>query len=80
MRGGFVWIRDRDRPVALARDVPELRPHIRPAGDVLADAFAAGQRVLLEGTQGTMLSPYYGEYPHVTSRDTTAPVASRKSA
>ena len=30
-----------------------------------------GQRVLLEGTQGTSLSLHHGPYPHVTSRDTT---------
>lgn len=32
----------------------------------------AGKRVLVEGTQGCGLSLYHGDYPHVTSRDTTA--------
>lgn len=57
---------------ALARDVIELRPFIRPAADVLDEAYASGTRVFLEGTQGTALSLYHGWYPHVTSRDTTA--------
>jgi adenylosuccinate synthase len=58
-----------DTPVHLARDVPELRPFIRPATEVLA--YAAHQAILLEGTQGTALSLFHGDYPHVTSRDTT---------
>jgi adenylosuccinate synthase len=57
--------------VKLARDIKQLRPYIGCADDVLQDAYARGARVLLEGTQGTMLSLYHGEYPHVTSRDTT---------
>lgn len=56
---------------ALAADVRELQPYVRPAHEVLQDAFNAGHRVLLEGTQGTMLSLYHGHYPHVTSRDTS---------
>ncbi len=31
----------------------------------------AGQRILLEGTQGTGLSLHHGDYPHVTTRDTS---------
>jgi adenylosuccinate synthase len=59
-------------PVRLAGDIPELHPYTaRRADEVLAEASNAGQRVLLEGTQGTGLSLYHGSYPHVTSRDTT---------
>jgi adenylosuccinate synthase len=59
-------------PVRLARDIAELVPFTRhPTAEVLEDAFRAGKRVLLEGTQGTALSLYHGIYPHVTSRDTT---------
>ena len=32
----------------------------------------SGQKILLEGTQGTSLSLHHGDYPHVTTRDTTA--------
>lgn len=55
----------------LARGVPELRPYIRRAADVLDRAYAQRDRIFLEGTQGTGLSLYHGPYPHVTSRDTT---------
>ncbi|RUV05200.1 adenylosuccinate synthase [Mesorhizobium sp. M6A.T.Cr.TU.017.01.1.1] len=58
--------------VRLARNVDELRPFIRCTKTVLERAYAAGQRVLLEGTQGTDLSIHHGQYPHVTSRETTA--------
>lgn len=64
-------IRNRGRRVKLAKDIPQLRPFIRPAQQILQDAYAEGSRVMLEGTQGSMLSLYHGEYPHVTSRDTT---------
>jgi adenylosuccinate synthase len=58
-------------PVRLAKDVPCLRPFIRDTIAQLEDVFARGQRVFLEGTQGTALSIHHGSYPHVTSRDTT---------
>jgi adenylosuccinate synthase len=57
--------------VKLARDVRALRPFLRQTGEVLDRAFERGERVMLEGTQGTGLSIYHGEYPYVTSRDTT---------
>lgn len=59
-------------PVRLARDVEELGPFTqKPTAQILEDAFRAGKKVLLEGTQGTALSLFHGDYPHVTSRDTT---------
>lgn len=58
-------------PVRLAKDAPELRPYIREAQEILERAFVRGERVFLEGTQGTSLSLHHGSYPHVTSRDTT---------
>jgi len=58
-------------PVRLARDVPELTPFLKSSAEILDHAYRSGQRVLLEGTQGTALSMYHGFYPHVTSRDTT---------
>jgi Adenylosuccinate synthetase (EC 6.3.4.4) len=36
------------------------------------DALKAGNEVLLEGTQGFGISLYYGTYPFVTSKDTSA--------
>jgi adenylosuccinate synthase len=61
----------RDIGAPLARDVDELKPYLGNAQEVLEDAYARGWHVLLEGTQGTGLSLYHGQYPHVTSRDTT---------
>jgi adenylosuccinate synthase len=55
----------------MAKDVLELRPFIRKTFKVLERAFANGRKIMLEGTQGTGLSLYHGDYPHVTSRDTT---------
>jgi adenylosuccinate synthase len=57
--------------VKLAGDIPELRPWVRDTLAVLDDAYFAGKRILIEGTQGVGLSLYHGVYPHVTSRDTT---------
>ena len=59
------------KALRLARDIKELRPFVRDTHQLLEDAFRDGQRVLLEGTQGTGLSLFHGDYPHVTSRDTT---------
>jgi adenylosuccinate synthase len=67
-------IRDRNVPhdkMTLARNIPEFKPYLRPARDVLDEHFRRGHRVQLEGTQGTALSLFHGEYPYVTSRDTT---------
>jgi len=58
-------------PVLLAGQVEALKPFVGDAAEVLEAAYARGDRVLLEGTQGTSLSLYHGHYPHVTSRDTT---------
>lgn len=55
----------------LAGDVPELKPWVRDTREILDDAFQHRELVFVEGTQGTGLSVYHGEYPHVTSRDTS---------
>ncbi|MCB9840167.1 MAG: adenylosuccinate synthetase [Phycisphaeraceae bacterium] len=57
--------------VTLAENTEALRPFVRPVADALDRAFAGGEPVMLEGTQGTGLSLYHGRYPYVTSRDTT---------
>lgn len=58
--------------VRLAQDHPDLKKYVRPVAQELENAYAAGKRVLLEGTQGTDLSLHHGNYPFVTSRETTA--------
>lgn len=65
-------IMGRSGGVRLAADFPEIAPYTaRTAGEVLEQQFAAGGRVLVEGTQGTALSLHHGPYPYVTSRDTS---------
>jgi adenylosuccinate synthase len=59
-------------PVRLAHQHQELKEFVRPVARELEDAYASGQRIMLEGTQGTSLSLHHGSYPHVTSRETTA--------
>ncbi|WP_197983184.1 adenylosuccinate synthetase [Sphingomonas sp. CFBP 13728] len=58
--------------VRLARQVSELQPYVRSTWAELEKAYAAGERTMLEGTQGTDLSLHHGAWPHVTSRETTA--------
>jgi adenylosuccinate synthase len=60
------------RTAKLAKDIRELKPYITDASTEVNEAIDAGKRVLLEGTQGIMLSLFHGTYPYVTSRDTSA--------
>lgn len=61
---------NKQKPVRLARDVPELQDYLGSTVDQLERSYRAGHSILLEGTQGSGLSIYHGQYPHVTSRDT----------
>src|SRR5260370_369507 len=55
------------------RDFAErIRPMVRDTARLLNDAMRAGQRVLFEGAQGTMLDIDHGTYPFVTSSSATA--------
>ena len=56
----------------LARDVPELAPYLLDVPASVNAAIDAGEPVILEGTQGFGISLYYGTYPFVTSKDTSA--------
>ena len=60
------------RTAKLARDVPELSPFLTDSVTEINDGIDSGKKVLLEGTQGFMLSLYFGTYPYVTGRDTGA--------
>jgi adenylosuccinate synthase len=64
-------ITGRSGKVEFAKDIPDLEPFIKSTHDILEEAYSSGDRVLLEGTQGTGLSLYHGKYPYVTSRDTS---------
>jgi adenylosuccinate synthase len=60
------------RTAKLAKDIPELQPYLTDVAAEANTAIDAGKKVLLEGTQGFMLSLFYGTYPYVTGRDTSA--------
>jgi adenylosuccinate synthase len=60
-------------PAILAAETAELLPYIRDTSLVMREALCAGERILIEGTQGFGLSPVHGDaWPKCTSRDTTA--------
>lgn len=56
----------------IAKDIPELAPYLTDVALEVNTAIDADKNVLLEGTQGLMLSLFFGTYPYVTSRDTSA--------
>ncbi len=60
------------RTAKLAKDIPELKPFLTDGVAEVNGGLDAGKKVLLEGTQGFMLSLFHGTYPYVTSRDTGA--------
>lgn len=59
-------------PVRLAKDYSALLPFVKSVQGELENAYSAGRRVMIEGTQGTGLSLHHGIYPNVTARETTA--------
>lgn len=72
-RGVGPAIEERVRRTAkIARDAPELKPYLADVAAETNNAINGGKNVLLEGTQGLMLSLFYGTYPYVTGRDTSA--------
>ncbi|MGQ9625044.1 MAG: adenylosuccinate synthetase [Candidatus Bathycorpusculaceae bacterium] len=60
------------RTAKLAKDIPELKPYLTDVALEVNDALDAEKNVILEGTQGLMLSLFHGTYPYVTGRDTSA--------
>lgn len=61
------------RTAKLAKDIPELKPFLCDGIAEVNDGLDEGKKVLLEGTQGFMLSLFLsGGYPYVTGRDTGA--------
>ena len=60
------------RTARQAKDLPELSRYLTDVPMELNTAIKRGENVLLEGTQGFGISLYYGTYPFVTSKDTSA--------
>lgn len=63
------------RKLRQAKDVEELRPYLMDVAKEVNEALERGYSILVESTQGFGLSLYYGTYPYVTSKDTTASMA-----
>jgi len=63
------------RTIKLASDIPELSKYLTDVPLEVNTAIDAGKEVLLEASQGFGLSLYYGTYPYVTSKDTSASMA-----
>ncbi|MFH1402824.1 MAG: adenylosuccinate synthetase [Candidatus Altiarchaeota archaeon] len=64
-----------NRVARQAKDFPELKDFIADVPQIVNDAIDAGEEVLIEASQGFGLSLYYGNYPYVTSKDTSASTA-----
>ncbi len=60
------------RTARLAKDVPELEKYLTDVPVEINTALDRNENVVLEGTQGFGISLYYGDYPFVTSKDTSA--------
>ncbi len=60
------------RKLKLASSYKDLEKFLVDIPEVTIDAVEKGENVLVEGTQGFLLSLYHGNYPYVTSRNTTS--------
>src|SRR4030042_4533673 len=63
----------REPSTLFAKNERRLEQYVRPVIPVMREHLEAGQRIIIEGTQGFGLSLLHSKYyPYVTSRDTTA--------
>jgi adenylosuccinate synthase len=60
------------RLLKLAREVDALSLYLEDVSSSVNYSLENKENVIVEGTQGTFLSLYYGDYPYVTSKDVTA--------
>ncbi len=63
------------RVAKMAREIPELKKYICDVPAIANKALDDGRNLLIEGTQGTFISLYFGQYPYVTSKDVCASAA-----
>jgi adenylosuccinate synthase len=63
------------RIAKMAREIPELKKYLADVPAIANKALDDGRNLLIEGTQGTFISLYYGQYPYVTSKDVCASAA-----
>jgi adenylosuccinate synthase len=60
------------RLLKLAREVDALSLYLEDVSSSVNYSLENKENIIVEGTQGTFLSLYYGDYPYVTSKDVTA--------
>jgi adenylosuccinate synthase len=63
------------RTLKQAKDVKSLKPYLADVPLEVNEGLRKGKKVLIEGSQGFGLSLFYGTYPYVTSKDTSAGMA-----
>lgn len=56
----------------IASQDPMLEKYLTDVSTAINDALDRREFVIVEGTQGTLLSLYFGDYPYVTSKDVSA--------
>ncbi|HHQ44541.1 MAG TPA: adenylosuccinate synthetase [Candidatus Altiarchaeales archaeon] len=64
-----------NRVAKLAQEIDELKDYVVDVPMKVNEAIDSGKEVLVEASQGFGLSLYYGNYPYVTSKDTSASTA-----
>ena len=60
------------RVIRQAKQLPELAEYLMDVPAEINETLDDGDNVLIEGTQGFGISLYFGTYPYVTSKDTSA--------
>ncbi len=60
------------RTAKQAKDIEDLQAFLTDVPLEINEALDKGENVMIEGTQGFGISLYYGTYPFVTSKDTSA--------
>ena len=63
------------RIAKMARNIPELNQYLVDVPEIVNKTLDKELNVIVEGTQGTFISLYYGQYPYVTSKDVCASAA-----
>jgi len=70
--GQAVTDRVNRKDIKFAKDEPALKKYLCDTIEYLGKELEKNSLIMVEGTQGLKLSNIHGEYPFVTSRDTTA--------
>jgi len=69
---GYAEVKRVLRKLKLAKDYDILSKYITKIPELIIEKLEKNENILVEGTQGYYLSLYHGEYPYVTSRNTSA--------